>query len=40
MASTDDPTLIPKLKVLEPRIIDNFQIYLRDLRREGHVQRS
>ena len=30
----DDPALVPKLKVLEPRIIDNFQIYLRDLRRE------
>ena len=30
----DDPALLPKLKALEPRIIDNFQIYLRDLRRE------
>jgi flagellar protein FliL len=30
----DDPAMVPKLKALEPRIIDNFQIYLRDLRRE------
>lgn len=30
----DDPLMIPKLKALEPRIVDNFQIYLRDLRRE------
>lgn len=30
----DDPSLLPKLKALEPRIVDNFQIYLRDLRRE------
>jgi len=30
----DDALLVPKLKALEPRIIDNFQIYLRDLRRE------
>jgi flagellar FliL protein len=30
----DDPSMLPKLKALEPRIVDNFQIYLRDLRRE------
>jgi flagellar protein FliL len=30
----DDAALVPKLKALEPRIVDNFQIYLRDLRRE------
>lgn len=30
----DDALMIPKLKALEPRIVDNFQIYLRDLRRE------
>ena len=30
----DEPALLPKLKALEPRIVDNFQIYLRDLRRE------
>jgi len=30
----DEPAMLPKLKALEPRIVDNFQIYLRDLRRE------
>ncbi len=30
----DDPTAIPKLDQLMPRIIDNFQVYLRELRPE------
>ena len=36
----DDPALLPKLKALEPRIIDNFQIYLRDLRRDAVIEYS
>ena len=30
----DDPTAVPKLDLLMPRIIDNFQVYLRELRPE------
>lgn len=30
----DDPAAIPKLDQLMPRIIDNFQVYLRELRPE------
>ncbi len=30
----DDPSAIPRLNALMPRIIDRFQVYLRELRRE------
>jgi flagellar FliL protein len=30
----DDPTTVPKLERLMPRIVDNFQVYLRELRSE------
>jgi flagellar FliL protein len=30
----DDPATVPKLERLMPRIVDNFQVYLRELRSE------
>lgn len=30
----DDETVLPELEKLMPRVMDNFQVYLRELRRE------